>query len=68
MRMANDGNNEWAMACVFDVGGGVDIIDSNFLLARQPHHAPRIITVPVLLMVGIVRVQYLYLNPQISKN
>jgi hypothetical protein len=64
MRMANDGNNEWAMVCVVDRGGGVDIIHLIFLLARQSHHTPRIITVPVLLLVGIVRVHYLYLNPK----
>ncbi len=65
--MANDGNNKWAKACVVDGGGGVDIIDPICLLARQSHHVPRIVTVPVLLLVGIVRVHYLYLNPQICK-
>jgi hypothetical protein len=38
-----------------------------FLLARQSHQAPRIVTVWVLLLVGIVRVHYLYLNPKICK-
>ncbi len=36
-----------------------------FLLARKSHQAPRSVTVPVLLMVGIVRVHFLYLNPKI---
>jgi hypothetical protein len=39
-----------------------------FLLARQSHQAPRSITVPVLLLVGIFRVHYLYLNPKTYKN
>ncbi len=65
MRMADDGNDEWATVCIVDGGGGVDIIDLIFLLARQSHHAPRTIMVPVLLLVGIVRVHYLYLNWQI---
>jgi hypothetical protein len=60
MRTANNGNNEWATACVVDGGGGVDIINPFFWLAGQSHHAPRIVTVPVLLLVGIVRVHYLY--------
>jgi hypothetical protein len=30
----------------------------HFLFARQSHQAPRSITVPVLLLVGIVRVSY----------
>ncbi len=38
-----------------------------FLLVRQSHQAPRSVTVPVLLLVGIVRVHFLYLNPQICK-
>ncbi len=38
-----------------------------FLLARQPHQAPRSIMVQVLLLVGIVRVHVLYLNPKICK-
>jgi hypothetical protein len=38
------------------------------LLARQSHQAPRSITVPVLLLVGIVRVHYLYLNSKICKS
>jgi hypothetical protein len=67
MRMADEGNNEWATACVVYGGGGVDIIDPIFLLARQSHQAPRIITVPVLLLVGIVRVHFLYLNLKICK-
>jgi hypothetical protein len=67
MRTADDGNNEWATACVVYGGGGVDIIGPNFWLARQSHHAPRIVTVPVLLLVGIVRVHYLYLDPKICK-
>ena len=37
------------------------------LLARQSHQAPRSITVLVLLLVGIVRVHFLYLNPKICK-
>ncbi len=40
---------------------------SIFLLARQSHQAPRSITVPVLLMVEIVRVHFLYLNHKICK-
>ncbi len=36
-----------------------------FLLERQSHQAPRCVTVPVLLLVGIVRVHNLYLNPKI---
>ncbi len=36
------------------------VINPIFLLARQSHHTPRIVTVPVLLLVGIVRVHYLY--------
>jgi hypothetical protein len=40
---------------------------SIFLFARKSHQAPRSITVPVLLMVGIVRVHYLYLDPKICK-
>jgi hypothetical protein len=68
MRTADYGNNEWAMACIVDAGGGVVIIDSIFLLSRQSHHAPRIVTVPVLLLVGMtVRVKHLYLSPQICK-
>ena len=39
----------------------------NFLLARQSHQAPRSVMVPVLLLVGIVRVHFLYLNPKIYK-
>jgi hypothetical protein len=35
------------------------------VLARQSHQAPRCVTVPVLLLVGIVRVHFLYLNPKI---
>jgi hypothetical protein len=66
MRTANDGDNEWATACIVDGGGGVDIVNLNFV-GRQSHHAPRIVMVPVLLLVGIVRVHYLYLNPQICK-
>jgi hypothetical protein len=53
--------------CALLMGVEVLIIDPIFLLARQSHHTPRIITVPVLLLVGIVRVQHLYLNPQICK-
>jgi hypothetical protein len=67
MRTAKDGKDKWVTACVVDVGGGVNIISLIFLLARQSHHAPRIVTVPVLLLVEIVRVQYLYLNPKICK-
>jgi hypothetical protein len=67
MRMADIGNDEWATACIFDGGVGVDIISPIFLLARQSHHAPRIVMVPVLLLVEIVRVHYLYLNPKICK-
>jgi hypothetical protein len=55
------------MACIVDEGGDVDIIDPIFLFARKSHHAPRIIMVLVLLLVGIVRVHYLYLNLQICK-
>ncbi len=40
---------------------------STFLLVRQSHPAPRSVTVPVLLLVGIVRVHFLYLNPEIYK-
>jgi hypothetical protein len=58
MRTANNGEDEWAMEFVVDGGGGVDIIEQFFLLARQSHYTPRIVTVPVLLLVGIVRVQY----------
>jgi hypothetical protein len=39
----------------------------HFLLARQSHQAPRSATVLVLLLVGIVRVHFLYLNPKICK-
>ncbi len=39
----------------------------HFLLARQSHQAPRSVTVLVLLLVGIVRVHFLYLNPKICK-
>ncbi len=39
----------------------------HFLLAGQSHQAPRSITVLVLLLVGIVRVHFLYLNPKICK-
>ena len=38
-----------------------------FLLARQSHQAPRSVTVPVLLLVGNIRVHFLYLNPKIYK-
>jgi hypothetical protein len=38
MRMADDGDNDWAKACVFDGDGGVNIIDPIFLVARQSHH------------------------------
>jgi hypothetical protein len=41
---------------------------SIFLLARQSHQAPRSIILLVLLLVGIVRVHYLYLNPKICKD
>ncbi len=67
MRTADDGDAEWATTCVVDGGGGIDIIDQIFLLARQSHHSPRTVTVPVLLLVGIVKVHYLDLNPQICK-
>ncbi len=67
MRTASNGDNKWTTACLVDGVGGVDIISPFFLLARQSHHAPRIVTVPVLLLVGIVRVHYLYLNPKICK-
>ncbi len=67
MRTVDNGNDEWATACIVDGAGGVDIIDPIILFARQSHHAPRIVTVPVLLLVGIVRVHYLYLNPRICK-
>jgi hypothetical protein len=60
--MTDNGDNEWVTACIVDGGGGVDIIDPIFLFARQSHHAPRIVTVPVLLLVGIIRVHYTYLN------
>jgi hypothetical protein len=56
MRTANDGNDKWVMACVVYGGGGVDVNHPFFLLARQSHQAPRIVTVPVLLLVGNVRV------------
>jgi hypothetical protein len=36
----------------------------HYLLVMQSHQAPRSITVPVLLLVGIVRVHFLYLNPK----
>jgi hypothetical protein len=36
MRMANDGNNEWAMACIVDGGGGVDIL-GGFNRVPSPH-------------------------------
>jgi hypothetical protein len=49
------------------MGVEVSILFSNFLLARQSQHSPRIVTVLVLLLVGIVRVQHLYLNLQICK-
>ncbi len=42
-------------------------VNVHFLLARQSHQAPRSVTVPVLLLVRIVRVHYLYLNPKICK-
>jgi hypothetical protein len=42
-------------------------VDVHFMLARQSHQAPRSVTVPVLLLVGIVRVHFLYLNPKICK-
>jgi hypothetical protein len=45
----------------------LDNINPIFLLARQSHHTPRIVTVLVLLLVGIVRVHNLYLNPKICK-
>jgi hypothetical protein len=67
MRTADKGNDEWATACIVYGCGGVNIIDPNFLLATQSHQAPRIITVLVLLLVGIVRVHFLYLNPKICK-
>ncbi len=51
MRTADDGNDKWATVCIVDGGGGVDIIDPFFLLARQSHHAPKIVMVPVLLLV-----------------
>jgi hypothetical protein len=67
MRTAGDGDDKWATACIVDWCGGVNIISLIFLLARQSYHAPRIVTVPVLLLVGIVRVHYLYLNPKMCK-
>ncbi len=36
----------------------------HFLLARQSHQAPRSVTALVLLLVGNVRVHFLYLNPK----
>jgi hypothetical protein len=49
-------------------GEGVDIIiHPIFLLARQSHQPPRIVTAPVLQLVGFVRVHFLYLNPNICK-
>ncbi len=53
MRMADNGNNKWAMACT---------IDLIFLLARES-----IVMVLLLLLARIVRVHYLYLNPQICE-
>jgi hypothetical protein len=67
VRPAHDGDEEGVTACVLDGGGGVTIIDPFFLLARQSHHAPRIVKVPILLLVRIVRVHYLYPNPKICK-
>ena len=52
MRTASNGDNEWATVCIVDGSGGVDIINPIFLLARQSHHAPRCIMVPVLLLVA----------------
>ncbi len=43
------------------------IVFVHFLLARQSHKAPRSFMVPVLLLVGIVMLHYLYLNPKICK-
>jgi hypothetical protein len=65
--MADNGNSKGATAGIVYGGGGINIIHPNFLLARQSHQAPRIITVAVLLLVGIVRVLYLHLNPKICK-
>ncbi len=67
MRMADNGNDKWKRACIVDGGGGVNIINPNYLSARQSNHAPGILMVPVLLLVGIGRVHYLYLNLQIFK-
>jgi hypothetical protein len=67
IRTADNGNKEGATVGNVYGGGGVDIVHPNFLLVRQSHQAPRIVTVPVLLLVGIVRVHYLYLNPKICK-
>jgi hypothetical protein len=67
MRMADNGEDKWATACIVYGDGGVDFINPFYLLVRQSHQAPRIVTVLVLLLVGIVRVQYLYLNPRICK-
>jgi hypothetical protein len=67
MRMANNRDNKWAMACIVDGGGGVNIIDPFFLLARR-HTTPfQIVMVLVLLLVGIVRAHNLYLNPKLCK-
>ncbi len=41
--------------------------NNSVLLARQSHQAPRSITVLVLLLVGIVRVHFLYQNPKMCK-
>jgi hypothetical protein len=67
IRTADNGKNEWAMVCVVYGDGGVNIISQIFFLARQSHQASRIVTVLVVLLVGIVRVHYLYLNPKICK-
>ncbi len=43
------------------------VVYVHFLLARQSHQAPRCVTVPILLLVGIIRVYFLYLTPKICK-
>jgi hypothetical protein len=67
MRMANDGNDEWATAGIVDGGGGVDVIGLIFFVGKAVTPRTRIVMVPVLLLVGIVRVHHLYLNPKKCK-
>jgi hypothetical protein len=60
MMMADNGNDSGQWPALFM---GVEVLMLStifFLMVRQSHQASRIVMVPVLLLVGIVRVHYLF--------